>query len=462
MRKRRIVYIICLIGVILLNCFYIEYQFFFLFLMMLIMPALSLLMLIISVVTTRVDMKVSDMVITSDKKAKLVVTVADILGTVLANADAKVVIGYSEDDDISTEHMQFVTNLRKSKAVLSIVPKHYGEITVNLDDIKLYDYLGLFSLRKTFKGVQKIYVMPELEEISQERIGKLTHNDDEALVRGTYSGDGDEIVDLRAMTDGDDIRKVHWKMSANHPDEELVIKEYNQVVNKKSYIIVDMTSDESAPKQVQSEGDEKLAKKGKKSVKDGKKSAKESKESAKESKKSAKEGKKSAKESKKLTRASNQADMTDESAPKQVQSGEDTDRSEGTACSEFRDNLDKVYKMSLSLVDTYIKRDMEPVLVFWSGRPDDTTQSVIGDLEYKGMSESTGFTMVQVTSNADFQNAAVELMRATCSVDALGKTCATLKRRIDMNYANCCIVTARDIDSDTFPVIDVRQEELHN
>ncbi|MGN0318231.1 MAG: DUF58 domain-containing protein [Lachnospira sp.] len=296
-------------------------------------------------------------VLTYGKKTKIKITLSGSLGVFLANADVKVTVKYSESNEIITEKLTFVCRNMKAYAVFSTAPTHIGEMLISVDDVNIYDYMGLFSTRKAFSGVQKLYVMPELLPVSSDehKVREITDNDLVPTI--AVAGDGDEIIDLKEMSDGDDFRKIHWKMSANHPDEEFVIKQYAQIEQESNYIIVDLSLDTDRM-------------------------------------------------------------FTDEEIEK------------------FRYNLDKIYQVALSIVGYHLDNDMESSLVFWN---DKNKKMMVADIK----------------SVDDFKNAAIELMSTPCSRNALIKTCDNFRINKNVDDCNPVVVTADDIKSDTFHVVNV-------
>lgn len=357
MIHRRIIYGICLIAVFALNIFYVEYQFFFLLIMMLLIPALSWIMLSVSRVGISMQLSASNRIVSHGERARISITISDSMNFFLANAEAKAVIKYSETNISSVEKLTFVAEKNGIKADLSIVPLHFGEVSISIEDVSIFDYLGLFSCKKSFTGTQKVYIMPPLFALSSDEHNVMEITDDASVAVNSVVGDGEELYDLKEMTEGDDVRKIHWKMSANHPDEEFVIKQYAQIEEQKNYILVDLS----------------------------------------------------------LKTDNNSVD-------------EDVER--------FRGVLDKIYQMTLSLANYYLEKGREPALVFWNEKKDQ-------------------ISIVSIKDMNDFKSAAVEMMRTRCSVSALKKTCNDFRLIINVNNSNPIIVTADNIKSDTFHVVNV-------
>ena len=89
---------------------------------------------------------------------------------------------------------------------------HCGLLEISYPKIYVYDYLGLFRRALRMSGEQKIYITPKPVASSQQR--KPEGAVAATLLRPKPGGGYSEIHDLRLYRPGDDLRHIHWKMSA--------------------------------------------------------------------------------------------------------------------------------------------------------------------------------------------------------------------------------------------------------
>lgn len=92
-----------------------------------------------------------------------------------------------------------------------IPTEHCGVMAVSFDQLSVYDYLGLFKWRLRRQDRASVYIMPKPIPGTQipELAGKAI-----SLWRPKRGGGFSENHDLRPYRPGDDLRNLHWKMSA--------------------------------------------------------------------------------------------------------------------------------------------------------------------------------------------------------------------------------------------------------
>lgn len=116
-----------------------------------------------------------------------------------------------------------------------------GVYNFNITEIKVIDYLGIFSLYKRIKdiGVSDIYVgmIPTVSQ-KEEFISEFYDADSNRYSPTKKGDDNTEIFQIREYQNGDDIRKVHWKLSMVH--DKTMIKDYSLPVSIGLFIFLDI------------------------------------------------------------------------------------------------------------------------------------------------------------------------------------------------------------------------------
>lgn len=100
-----------------------------------------------------------------------------------------------------------------------------GSVNVEIPEIRIYDPLGLFFLRRKCGSKAVVKIMPEFELMPVEITRRTREFQADAEV---YSGerrgdDPSEIYQVRPYRAMDSLRDIHWKLSAK--EEELMVKE---------------------------------------------------------------------------------------------------------------------------------------------------------------------------------------------------------------------------------------------
>ena len=112
-----------------------------------------------------------------------------------------------------------------------LVPtSHCGKITITTTKMVAYDYLGLFRRRLPENKTCVIYVLPKPLERELSFIGD--RND--SILRPKPGGGVAECHELRLYRPGDELRNIHWKLSAK--TGKLIYREAMEQA-KKGYVL---------------------------------------------------------------------------------------------------------------------------------------------------------------------------------------------------------------------------------
>lgn len=113
-----------------------------------------------------------------------------------------------------------------------------GKYKVGINSVSGFDFFGIMKITKKNTSpifitiYPKVIVLDKFDEkgsIAQEIQGKLSSNID----------DNGELADIREYRDSDNIRRVHWKLSAR--TENFMVKNSYKVLGRESEIILDLS-----------------------------------------------------------------------------------------------------------------------------------------------------------------------------------------------------------------------------
>ncbi len=122
--------------------------------------------------------------------------------------------------------------------------KHYGAVTLELEKVKVYDFLRIsgFRLKKSniLLGRTKLMVLPDFQVIENP----ISNYSELGLESDEYSkekkgDDPSEIFDLHTYNEGDKLSRVHWKLSAKQDD--LIVKDYSLPITNAITIAADLS-----------------------------------------------------------------------------------------------------------------------------------------------------------------------------------------------------------------------------
>ena len=91
-----------------------------------------------------------------------------------------------------------------------IPTEHCGRITVTVPKCEVYDYLGLFAKKLPEQPACTVYVLPK--PVAGELPPTGVRND--STLRPKPGGGLSEHHELRLYRPGDEVRNIHWKLSA--------------------------------------------------------------------------------------------------------------------------------------------------------------------------------------------------------------------------------------------------------
>lgn len=104
------------------------------------------------------------------------------------------------------------------------VTRHCGRLRVRVEALRLYDLCGLFFVRGRAEAARTATVLPETfpVELDQNLLRAAPESDGE-LRAGRAGADRQDTFQLREYRPGDDLRGIHWKLSAKQ--DQLVYRE---------------------------------------------------------------------------------------------------------------------------------------------------------------------------------------------------------------------------------------------
>ncbi len=105
---------------------------------------------------------------------------------------------------------------QKKNLYLTYAAEFRGEYEISLDNVYFYDYFKLFKIGKSLGITKKILIVPKLYDTAASQPLSVT-SDEESQAQISNSM-GTERSFVRKYADGDDVRKIHWKLSSKQED----------------------------------------------------------------------------------------------------------------------------------------------------------------------------------------------------------------------------------------------------
>lgn len=236
MKIRILLYLICLAGVVVLNCVYVDYQFMLMLLMLIIVPAFSYIMFAVSRIGMKLFVKLDRNVVSLNDKIDIKIKVVSKNPVKLAWGKLEIQVMYSNDSGVET-YSAWVNAGSRQEVTVTFTPKHCGTVSVCLRKLRLRDCLKFFRAEYDYNSVRKAVVFPK--RVGSGYAGRDYQNQEEDYIMSFLETDNTEVLDLRSFQEGDPMNRIHWKLSMN--SEELIVKQYGEEVENRNFILVDLT-----------------------------------------------------------------------------------------------------------------------------------------------------------------------------------------------------------------------------
>lgn len=129
----------------------------------------------------------------------------------------------------------------------SLVSRRCGQLLCRLEEVRVYDYLGLFSFRKGRKNrsTAQAFCFPKAVPLSLSfrPAPPLLESREERYSPVKPGHDPSEVFGLREYRQGDRLARIHWKLSEK--ENKLLVKEMSLPLSSRFLLLLDLSG--SAP-----------------------------------------------------------------------------------------------------------------------------------------------------------------------------------------------------------------------
>ena len=181
----------------------------------LVLPIVSLLMAVIVRLALKLEFDCSTVIVERGTEVKLQLTARNMF--ILPCSAMYITASMPDVEDQRDAKLIFSLGLLQKKQLNFIYPSNFrGEYKITIDKVYIYDILKIFKLRKTFDLKKHVLVVPKMYNTAGSSEYSLSTNDETEMQTSDFSGGERSFV--RKYNDGDDIRKIHWKLSSKQED----------------------------------------------------------------------------------------------------------------------------------------------------------------------------------------------------------------------------------------------------
>lgn len=145
-------------------------------------------------------------------------------------------VSYQQEKKGRKTYLYGVEEEGSDQFCIKIEAPYCGVIILELNKLKIYDYLGLFSVGRKLEEIVTVDVFPPEFPLMIESFfnSNQNHQGQENLI-GNLEHGHEDIRQLREYQDGDSHRYIHWNQSAK--TDRIWVKEYE----KEEFSVVNLT-----------------------------------------------------------------------------------------------------------------------------------------------------------------------------------------------------------------------------
>lgn len=236
----KIKYILVILILFVFNMFYDRYFPVVLLLVCITIPIIFVIMLLYINKKVQIDIKTdSDIYVEGDE---VEFTIDYINSGLLPLSSSDIVLSYSSDlESIKSSKILnvCVDSKHNDKLQGKILVPNCGKLVIELEFIKIYDYLKIFKFKKLINKKITVLVYPKVEELNRDIID--TFNTDkknlDSYLKSEDSDDYSEIFDIREYREGDRLNRVHWKLSTKY--DKLMVKDFAMTIDAEKLILLE-------------------------------------------------------------------------------------------------------------------------------------------------------------------------------------------------------------------------------
>ena len=240
MLKNRFSYLVVLIGALLFFVFYNGYISYYVLLVTLALPWISLLVSLPGVFGLRLKFLAETDQVTKGQSVPLQFVIDNRLPLVSGRARVQLHTYNSLTGETQEEYFTFTASRKPLRVVHRLVSSHCGQITCQLRKGRVCDYMGIFSFPIPLSRcpVCRVTVYPAVHypELSIEQVF-LPDGDGDSYSQTKPGDDPSELFDLREYREGDKISRIHWKLSQKTGD--LLVREFGLPISDRVLFVLD-------------------------------------------------------------------------------------------------------------------------------------------------------------------------------------------------------------------------------
>ncbi len=243
MIRTKIIYLFLIICAAAFFILFVDTMSLLILVLTLVFPFIQYLFLFITSKKITASIKTENSTALKEEETRIILDIANHSHFPVSCAYAVIEIHNTLTDEYQTLTTMMPVSANNIQTIkFSVSYSHCGRIAISLKNLKIYDYIKMFSKNVKTGAINEMMVLPERISISpmiETEIAALTDSDD--FSKDKPGDDCSEIFDIREYVEGDKINRIHWKLSSKC--SKLMIKEYSLPVSNHLMLLFEFSLD---------------------------------------------------------------------------------------------------------------------------------------------------------------------------------------------------------------------------
>lgn len=238
MLKNRVFYVLLLLAMVMIYIFTNTYYTLMLLVLSILIPVISLVLMLFSRRGLDISLEVPK---TAEKKdAEIKYIFSNTSKFPAARVAFRIKLENQMTGAVKIRKASVFVGGRKTVAArLALENSKVGTVLISTERIRVYDAFGLFAFRKPSLQDQAMIVYPDMYEIAVHMQQAVETSGDGSRYSAERPGqDVSQIFALRDYIAGDEIRKIHWKLSSKL--DKTVIRDFSLPLNYSVFLLLEL------------------------------------------------------------------------------------------------------------------------------------------------------------------------------------------------------------------------------
>ena len=224
----RILYILLIAGAAVFYLLYSDNLSFVTLIMLIVFPAILFILLLITSIGISAEFEDEHIIAEKGRPFSMNVKVRN--RTFLPISNVRIYVRYSNrfDGKIYKRIVNIPASSKSCETVsFNMNYAHCGVVDIEIKKVVIFDLIKLFRIPKRILKTAYATVLPEAVPVTAEVTSCAdTDMDADTFYSDRPGDDPSEVFDLREYYDGDNLNRVHWKLSSRN--DELIIREFSK------------------------------------------------------------------------------------------------------------------------------------------------------------------------------------------------------------------------------------------